>query len=205
MRPYRINFNKGTWPLHYNPEKHHRRSVRLKNCDYAQAGAYFVTICSRQRECIFGDVIDGAMHLNEYGELIHECLYQIPRHFPNIEMDMHVIMPNHFHGIFMINSNCRGEVSSPSRNSNKRIKKGGVTPPLRKRTLGQIVAYFKYQTSKQINKIRNSPGMPVWQRNYFERVIRNENELNKIRQYIQNNPLQWDNDKENPKNIVEQL
>jgi len=65
--------------------------------------------------------------------------------------------------------------------------------------------YFKYQTSKQINKIRNSPGMPVWQRNYFERVIRNENELNKIRQYIQNNPLQWGSDKENPKNLVEQL
>jgi len=196
--------------LRYNPEKHHRRSVRLRHYDYAQPGAYFVTICAWQRECVFGIINDGTMKLNEYGVIVQNYLDQISGHFPNVEIDLHIIMPNHVHGIIVIN-NCRGEVPSPLiatpiitqplSNMHKPSKKGGETPPLRRPSLGHIVAYFKYQTTKHINRTRNTPGMPVWQRNYHDRVIRNEKELQEIRQYIRHNPLQWDRDDENPVNV----
>ena len=110
-------------------------------------------------------------------------------------------MPNHIHVIITIN-NCRGEVTSPSSpdtNAIKSIKQGGETPPLpRKITLGQVVAYFKYQSAKTINLIRNTPGAPIWQRNYYEHIIRDEEELHAIREYIRYNPLKWDEDAENP-------
>jgi len=114
-----------------------------------------------------------------------------------------IIMPNHMHGIISITHDCRGEVSSPLlKTETKTIKEGGETPPLhknmRKYTLGQIVAYFKYQTTKDINESRGTSGIPLWQRNYYERIIRNERELNRIRGYIQNNPLKWHLDRENP-------
>jgi len=116
-------------------------------------------------------------------------------------------MPNHIHGIIFMN-NCRGEVSSPSSDvvapyskTKPATKQGGDTPPLRKITLGQVVAYFKYQSAKEINKIRNTPGYSVWQRNYYERIIRDEKELNRIHEYIINNPLQWAEDENNPVNI----
>jgi REP element-mobilizing transposase RayT len=117
-------------------------------------------------------------------------------------------MPNHTHGIIAIaNNDRRGEVSSPilkRTGSLQKVReiiiKGGATPPLHKRTLGQIIAYFKYQSTKKINQIRNTPGMPIWQRNYYEHIIRNENELNSIREYIRYNPLKWDEDEENPDN-----
>lgn len=110
-----------------------------------------------------------------------------------------IIMPNHMHGIISIADDCRGEVSSPLlKTETKTIKEGGETPPLhkniRKYTLGQIVAYFKYQTTKDINELRGTSGIPLWQRNYYERIIRNEIELNKIREYIANNPLNWESD-----------
>ena len=125
---------------------------------------------------------------------------EIPKHFENVQLDEIVIMPNHIHGIIVITEKnndftCRGEVTSPGGG-----KTGGETPPLQKPvpTLGKIVAYYKYQTSKLINQSRQTPGLPVWQRNYYEHVIRNENSLNKIRQYIMDNPLNWPLDIENP-------
>jgi REP element-mobilizing transposase RayT len=111
----------------------------------SQAGAYFVTICAWQRECIFGEIND-AMKMNEYGLIVRKYLDKIPGHFPNVKIDMHAVMPNHIHGIIVINS-CRGEVPSPLMaqplsNTNNPFKKGGETPPLRKPSLGHIVAYF---------------------------------------------------------------
>jgi len=189
----------------YNPEIHHRQSIRLKGYDYAQAGAYFVTICAWNKECLFGEIKDGEMMFNEYGGIIMKCWDAIPNHFPHVETDEFIVMPNHVHGIVFIN-NCRGEVSSPfSKTESETIQtpEGGETPPLRKITLGQIVAYFKYQSAKCINQIRNAQGMPVWQRNYYEHVIRDEKELQSIREYIVNNPIQWEMDIENPQNIKE--
>ena len=105
----------------------------------------------------------------------------------NIRIDKYIVMPNHFHGIIIINADCRG----------------GVTPPLRKYTLGQIVAYFKYQTTKQINQTRGTPGISLWQRNYYEHIIRNEKELDNICRYIEGNPVLWEYDHENPGRLHE--
>ncbi|MBI5049457.1 MAG: hypothetical protein HZC11_00925 [Nitrospirae bacterium] len=184
--------------MKYNSDIHHRQSIRLKGFDYSQAGAYFVTVCAWNRECLFGEVVDGGMRLNESGIIIQDIWNTTPNHFENIELDEFMIMPNHCHGIIVINR--RGEVSSPDSEKSEN-KKGGGTPPLRKNTLGQIVAYFKYQSSKRINQIRNTPGNPVWQRNYYEHIIRDDNELTRICEYIINNPLQWAEDENNPVNI----
>ena len=190
----------------YNSDIHHRQSIRLKGYYYSQTGAYFVTICARNKECLFGQIKDTEMLFNEYGESVMKCWDATPSHFPHVETDEFIAMPNHVHGIVFIN-NCRGEVSSPFSEvvaPDSKIRttpiQGGETPPLRKTTLGQIVAYFKYQSAKHINDIRNTPGVPVWQRNYHEHIIRNEKELQSIREYIVNNPMQWELDTENPKN-----
>ncbi len=125
---------------------------------------------------------------------------EISRHFGNVQLYEFVVMPNHLHGIVVITANhneftCRGEVTSPVGR-----EMGGETPPLQKPkpTLGKIVAYYKYQTAKLINQFCRTPGLPVWQRNYYEHVIRSEKSLNKIRQYIMDNPLNWHLDIENP-------
>ncbi len=164
-------------------------------------------MCVWNKECLFGEIKDGEMLFNENGEIVMKCWDTIPSHFPHVETDEFIVMPNHVHGIVFIN-NCRGEVSSPSSKvvaPNSKTKtasiQGGETPPLRKITLGQIVAYFKYQTAKQINQICNTPGQPVWQRNYHEHIIRDGKKLQSIREYIANNPMQWELDTENPQNI----
>ena len=182
-----------------DPEKHQRLSVRLKEYGCSQPSAYFVTICSWLRGSIFGEIINGKMELNEFGIVVErECLNNI-KVLPNIKLDQFVVMPNHVHGIVFINR--RGEVASPKINAQQTLPKGWEGSSLHKPTLGQIVAYYKYMTTKQINIIRNTPGMPVWQRNYFEHVIRDENDLKNTREYILNNTLRWAFDKNNPLNI----
>lgn len=163
----------------------HRRSIRLKDYDYSQAGAYFVTVCTRNRKCILGDIQNSNVVLNEIGQIVERTWIQLPSYFKTIDIDKFVVMPNHIHGIIMLTSHCRG----------------GVTPPLRRPTLGQIVAYFKYQATKSINRLSNTPGNRVWQRNYYEHITRNEEDLNEIRGYILNNPPEWALDEENPDNF----
>lgn len=188
----------------YDHHKHRRRSIRLKGYDYSQAGAYFVTICAQNRECLFGDIVDGEMRLHDAGQMIQDMWNDLDARYPDVETDEFVVMPNHVHGIIVIRRNdCRGEVSSPiSVSPIPTIKQGGETPPLRRHTLGQIIAFFKYQSTKQINKIRDTPGHPVWQRNYYEHIIREEQEMNRIREYIIENPAKWTEDKNNPENIL---
>jgi putative transposase len=169
----------------YDPQKHHRRSVRLKGYDYSHPGAYFVTICVRDRECVLGGVVNGEMRMAEYGRIVHDFWAQVSVHFSNVSIDTFVVMPNHVHAIIVIHE----------------PRRGGVTPPLRKLTLGQIVAYYKYQTTKQINKIRDNAGTPFWQRSFYDHVIRHHRELDAVRQYIADNPLKWELDQDNPINI----
>ena len=146
----------------FDPQKHHRRSIRLKGYDYSSEGAYYVTIMTQGRESLFGEIVDGEMRINEYGEIVQKWWNEIPIHFPNVQLGAFVMMPNHIHGIIFITTERRGEVVSPLEDPNNNIQDayvdetfnlGRETLPLRKRTLGQIVAYFKYQSTKEMNRI----------------------------------------------------
>ena len=142
----------------------------MPSYDYSFPGGYFITICTHKELDKFGKIIEGKMILNKIGEIVYKFWFEIPKHFSEVGLDEFVVMPNHIHGIIFIKDNCRGEVSS------SHLNKGGETPPLH--TLGKTIAYYKYQTTIVINKMRNKPGIPFWQRNYYERIIRNEDELN---------------------------
>jgi len=175
----------------YNPDIHHRRSIRLKGYDYSRAGAYFITICTHGRECILGDLVDGEMRLNEYGDIVRGEWLNLPNRFPDIELDAVVIMPNHIHAIIAIHA--VGVIHElPLRNDTKHR---------RTMLIPKIVGYVKMNTAKRINQSRNTPGARIWQRNYHEHVIRNEADLARIRKYVANNPRKWDTDRENPDNM----
>jgi REP element-mobilizing transposase RayT len=166
-----------------------------------------------ERECIFGDIIKGTMRLNEYGKVLEHQWLRTEHVRTNIKLDEYAIMPNHFHGILIVNDNndvrnvgarrclALNNKTDVHKRATHRVAPTGITSG----SLGAIIGQFKSAVTRQINKIRNTTSTPVWQRNYFERVIRNENELNTIREYIQNNPLQWDSDEDKPDNIGEQL
>jgi putative transposase len=176
--------------MKYNPAKHHHRSLRLKDYDYAQAGAYFVTIVTRDRACLFGDVVDADMRLNRYGEIARTDWQAIPKHFPDVALDIFLVMPNHVHGIISINGGARHAVPLPSPFERFGKPVSGSIPT--------IVRSFKSIVTKDINELRHTPGASIWQRNYFEHVIRDEESLNRIRQYILDNPARWEFDRENP-------
>jgi putative transposase len=195
----------------FDPQKHHRRSIRLKGYDYSSEGAYYVTIVTQGRECLFGEIIDGEVHLNKYGEIVQKWWNEIPIHFPTVELGAFIIMPNHVHGIIFITAERRGEVVSPRDIPNNNIldanadgtdDQGGETPPLPKPTLGQIVAYFKYQSTKEMNRIETENAITkFWQRNYYEHIIRDEKDLQNKTDYINANPSLWDEDDNNPSNF----
>jgi REP element-mobilizing transposase RayT len=190
----------------YNPDIHHRHSIRLKDYDYSQAGAYFVTICAWQRECLFGEIVDGVMILNDVGRIVETVWCHLPEQFKNATLDEYVIMPNHFHGIIFLSDSVGATPSArpDTQMSEKDGRPVGIAPtgPL-PGSIGAVMAQFKSNVTKRINKFRNNPGCPVWQRNYYERVIRNEDELSRAREYIVNNPMKWELDKENPVNCPE--
>jgi REP element-mobilizing transposase RayT len=187
----------------YDPEKHHRRSIRLRGYDYARPGAYFVTICTRERECLFGDAANGAMNLNEYGKIAYEEWIRSATIRHEIRLDEFIVMPNHLHGIVILTDG-RGSHSvgatgrSPLQPAHEpqTFRPG---PP--KNSLGSFIAGFKSATTQRINRIRGTPGMSLWQRNYYEHVIRNEDELNQIRTYISENPLKWELDENHPNRL----
>lgn len=196
----------------YNPDIHHRHSIRLKDYDYSQNGAYFVTICAWQRECLFGEIVNGEMVLNNMGRIVKSVWSGLPKHFTNINLDEYMIMPNHFHGILHIIEFVGVKQDSPALpafdlGGNKGKAGEALALPLRpvrgsvSGSLCSVVQNFKSVSTRKINKFRNNPGCPVWQRNYYERVIRNEDELSRAREYIVNNPMKWELDKENPVNV----
>src|SRR5487761_912951 len=176
--------------MKYDPEIHHRRSIRLSRYDYSGRGAYFVTICTQQKKHMFGEVVEGEMKPNEYGKIITLYWKDLSRRYPIVELDGSVLMPIHIHGIIRI----VGAIHElPLQTSARAIHES----PLRKRRkmlLPKIIGYFKMNTAKRINETRNTPALAVWQRNYYEHVVRNDDELNKIRDYIATNPLRWQTD-----------
>jgi putative transposase len=178
----------------FNPEIHHRHSIRLPHYDYSQPGYYFVTLCARDRECLFGDIENNCIVLNNIGILVKKKWHDLPSHFSGIELDNMVIMPNHLHGIIIITDR-RGGVIPPISNEGV-VTKGATTAPLRNgKTLGRMIAWFKYESTKEINfNVSGNPNVKLWQRNYFERIVRNDEELNRIRNYIATNPETWEED-----------
>ena len=181
--------------MSHDSNKHQRRSIRLKDYDYSQAGAYFVTMCTHKKECVLGNVINGEMQLNECGRAVKEEWVKTAEIRNNVELDVSVVMPNHFHGILAIVDDCRGTARCAPTVGNRQFGK------MTSASVPAIIRSFKSAVSRRINELRGTPRTPIWQRNYYEHVIRNEDDLNEIREYIVNNPLKWDLDSENPNNV----
>ncbi len=173
----------------------HRRSIRLRSYGYAWNGFYFVTMCAYQRQCLFGKILDGRMILKESGLVVDEEWRRAPLIRPDVRLDAFVVMPNHFHGILQILPAAPAEVVGATGGRPGRVD--GRQGPESK-SVGAILAGFKSACTSRVNGLRGTPGVPLWQRNYFERVIRNEEELLVIRRYIENNPAAWAKDEENP-------
>ena len=171
----------------YDPEVHRRRSIRLKGYDYSRPGAYFVTIVVHDRLCLFGDVVDGEMRLNEAGGLIVEAWEWLEERYPYVELDAYVVMPNHLHGIVVLtDEGWEGDDGGPR------------NVPMGRKTLGRLVGAFKTVSTKRFNGMQGTPGERLWQRDFYERVIRDDRELDLIREYIEGNPAKWETDEENP-------
>jgi putative transposase len=171
----------------YNPAVHHRRSIRLNGYDYSDPGAYFVTICTYDRICLFGKITNGEMKLNGYGDIVRDEWEKSPLIRAEIELGPFVIMPNHFHCIIKI---------IDLANDRRGVRPDAPTrrPGPSKYSVGAWAAGFKSVVTKRINLLRKTPGSPVWQRNYYEHIIRNETSYNAIAAYIANNPAQWEQD-----------
>ena len=224
-----------------NPARHRRRSIRLRGYDYSQIGAYFVTICAHNWVCLFGDIEDGEMRLSDAGRVVGATWEGLPSYNPGVALDVFVIMPNHFHGIIVIDHIPSGSgvgaqfiapptpavvspadsplpyspvgaqfiappvesISSPTRIAGPgHVDEGAInrapTPdtPNRTPSLGDIVRGFKAHTTRILH--RDLGIVRVWQRNYYEHVIRDDASLSRIREYITNNPVHWAFDRENP-------
>ena len=179
------------------PNEGRRRSIRLKEYAYSQAGAYFVTICTYGRACLFGEIESGLMRLNEYGKIVASEWMRSAEVRLEIECDEFVVMPNHFHGIVRI---VGANDIRPNHVDAEDEERAYCHTPLRtpSRNIGAMVRGFKGAASRRINGIRNSPGAPVWQRNYYEHVIRNDADYNCIAEYVANNPQRWMEDSLHP-------
>jgi putative transposase len=205
----------------YNPRIHHRRSVRLKGYDYSQAGLYFITICCKDKECLFGKIVNDEIVLNEYGHIAYNEWIKLPERFLNCELDVFQIMPNHIHGIIVLTHvenaavginnidtaigaglvpALRNESNETSHQNNTGSSQVGTIPTT---SIGNIVGTYKSLTANKYldaaianrPKTDNTYISKIWQRNYFEHIIRNEQSYHNISKYIINNPVKWKEDK----------
>ncbi len=186
--------------MNNDKSKHQRRSIRLKEFDYSTPWWYYITICTDDRKNIFGNIIDGKMVLNDFGKLVEEEWLRTKEIRNNVDLDYYVIMPNHLHGNIIINS--RGELNSPkelnstSNHESGRMRYAPTNDNLKSpsQTLGAIIRGFKSKVAKRIREFTGDPELKIWQRNYYEHIIRNELDLRNIRNYIELNPLKWELD-----------
>lgn len=173
--------------MKFNPDVHHRKSIRLRDYDYSKAGVYFITICTHERLPLFGKIIDAKMVANDAGVIAEKCWLEIPDHFPHVKLDIFVVMPNHLHGIIEI----RDIVGANPVGANNYLPQ----PSLRhgtSKTVGSIVRGFKIGVTKWFRE--HTDIQEVWQRNYHEQIVRNEEGYVKISEYIQTNPQKWQED-----------
>ena len=203
----------------YSSEKHNRRSIRLPLYNYSKPGFYFITLCTWKKECLFGTVHNNNMSLNVYGEAAPDLWSSLPNRFEHVVLDEYVVMPNHIHGILEIRNDSSDQKIHMGESSVGAIHELPLTSrtvlhgdrairelPLqnqkivpdhlkrRRMIVPKVAGYFKMNAAREINRIRNVQGIPVWQRSYYDHIIRNEEERNSIREYIRNNPVSWDKD-----------
>ncbi len=233
----------------FDPDRHHRRSIRLVGYDYARAGAYFVTLCVQDRSCELGEINNGGITLSDWGRIAAQTWTWLRNQYPYVALDVWVMMPNHLHGIIVLlddvdalldvgarrdvegarhdveGARCavgaRRDVEGARRDAGgarhdaggARHDAGGARhdAPLRRgdtfshdaikrKPLGQLIGAFKTVSTKRINEMRGTPGARFWQRNYYEHIVRDEPDMNRIRQYIIENPRRWAEDRDNPAN-----
>lgn len=178
--------------------KIYRGTIRLKGYDYSQSGMYFITVCTENRENLFGNIVNGKTILNNIGNMIEKLWNKIPERFNMVELGAFQIMPNHLHGVINIVPTV-GATLVVAHSSRAGIKPAPTT-------IGDIIGAFKSLTTHEyITGVKYNGWKPfdtrLWQRNYYEHIIRTETDLNKIREYIINNPLMWDRDRNNPVNV----
>jgi REP element-mobilizing transposase RayT len=199
------------------PQGRHRRSIRLKGYDYTSPGVYFVTVVAYHRDNIFGEIAGGGMRVNEWGEIAHMEWMKTAEIRPEIKLDEFVIMPNHMHAIIAITECGNGLVGAQKwvdgRDENAPYWSTNVgaqrrcaptvtsMPNVIPKSIGAIIRAYKSIVTNRINIIRGTPGAPVWQRNYYEHIVRNEDALSRIREYIRFNPAGWNADDENPRGL----
>jgi len=198
--------------MKYNPNIHRRQSERLRTKNYS-TGSYFITICAVNREWLFGEIRKDEMLINKLGAIVKQCWEEIPMHFLTASLDTFVIMPNHIHGILSLRmaEEYSGDLQQPRRglacqaptDTASQISSISAARPYRPKfgkpipgSLPTVIGAFKSSSTRLINKLRNSPATSVWQRNYYEHAIRNNDELQKIRMYIGENPKHWFTDEE---------
>jgi len=169
-----------------------RRLTRLPSYDYTQEGAYFITVCTFDRMCLFGEVVDDIVHPNQFGQAVLDTWSQLPNHYVHVQTCAFVLMPNHVHGVLVIQPT---EGQSPDQNLRHNCRHG----------LLEVVRAFKTFSARGINGVRGTRGQPVWQRGYYEHVVRSEKSLERVCEYVANNPLQWTLDRDNPGNWREGL
>lgn len=155
----------------FDPNRHRRRSIRLRGYDYSRAGAYFITICTHQRRSLFGEVVKGEMMQSQLGQVVDRHWAYLAQHHWHVELDEYIVMPNHFHGILVL------------------------TEQSRQHDMTEVIRGFKTFSARRINQLRKLKGVPVWQRNYYERIVRDQAALDNIRRYIRNNPKNWQTDR----------
>jgi REP element-mobilizing transposase RayT len=178
----------------FEPQRYHRASIRLRGYDYTRSGKYFVTVCTHQRACWLADVSGGLVVLSALGRIVEQVWRHLPRHFPGIELDCLVVMPNHLHCILVLAG--RPGAGSP-------VKRGSHNQDNHPRgtasgSVAAVVQNAKSIAARRVNDARAAPGAPVWQRNYYERIIRDDAELSRIRRYIEENPARWAFDGHHP-------
>lgn len=214
--------------MKFDPQKHHRRSTRIQGYDYTRPGGYFVTIVTQGRACLFGEVVGGEVVLNEAGKMVSAAWAALPERFPHVELGIFVVMPNHFHGILLFHDNPVGAtlvvapdlttIPDPPTLPPNEGKDVGRDLPLGAAmksgaamkaapTLGRVVGAFKSITTHEyIGGVHRSGWMPfdqrLWQRNYYEHILRNAEDANRVHRYIHSNPAAWTEDRENPAHPV---
>lgn len=162
----------------------HRKPNRLKNYDYSSSGYYFITICTKNRQEYFGNIVNNKMNLNEMGMIIQNIIESLSNHHC-VDLDIYQIMPNHIHFILIIPYRRGIARNAPTF--------GNITPG----SLPCIIRSFKSESSKQIHRLIDKPQFIVWQRSFYDHIIRNEYSLFKIRKYIKDNPACWETDRNN--------